>query len=397
MRTDTELTEIIKRGESDRVEFTASEKDIDKVSKAICAFANDLPNYEECGFVFIGIKDDGSCANLTIDDGLLTKLGGLRSDGKILPFPTMAVDKRNLNGCEVAVIQVEPSDNPPIKVSGRCWIRTGPSRAQATAEEERRLTEKRRWGNIPYDMHEVTGSTIEDDLNMRRFELEYLPNAVSPEVLEENDRNRKDQLRSLRLVTQDDTPTVTAVLMLGKIPSNWLPGAYIQFIRFAGEEFDAGQIKDNKEMHGTLPDQLEKLDEILEANISSALDMRDRKHIQQPDYPFVALREITRNAVIHRNYDGSNTPVRIHWFSDRVEIISPSSVYGRVTQENFGEPGVTDYRNPTIAEAMKNMGYMEKFGSGIDTTKRTLCENGNPDIKFEFKENFILAVIRRRQ
>ena len=397
MYADDELTKIITHGESDRVEFTESMKDLDKIREAICAFANDLPDRRTPGVFFIGIKNDKNYANLIIDDKLLNTLGGLRNDGKILPFPVMAVEKRNLNGCEVAVIQVEPSDNPPIKVDGRCWIRVGPRRGQASDEEERRLTEKRRWGDVPYDMQGVRGASVENDLDMRKFVNEYLPVAVSPEVLQENDRDPQDQLMSLRLITQDGTPTITAILMLGKTPLDWFPGVYIQFIRFAGEEFDTGQIENNKEMHGTLPDQLEKLDKILEANISSALDMRDSKHIQQPDYPLAALREITRNAIIHRNYDGSNTPVKIHWFPDRVEIISPSSVYGRVTQENFGEPGVADYRNPTIAEAMKNMGYMQKFGSGIDTAKRTLRENGNPDIEFQLKENFILAVIRRRQ
>ena len=32
---------------------------------------------------------------------------------------------------------------------------------EATAEEERRLTEKRRWGNLPYDMTGVMGAPVE--------------------------------------------------------------------------------------------------------------------------------------------------------------------------------------------------------------------------------------------
>ena len=142
MLSDDTLLELIHRGESDRVEFTESTTDMDKVRQAICAFANDLPDHRQPGVFFMGLKDDGSSAGLTIDDRLLQTLGGLRNDGKILPFPAMEVDKRTLNGIDVAVIQVEPSDNPPVKVDGRCWIRVGPRRAQATAGEERRLTKK---------------------------------------------------------------------------------------------------------------------------------------------------------------------------------------------------------------------------------------------------------------
>lgn len=236
MLSDEELIRLIKGGESDHVEFTGAANDLDKFRKAICAFANDLSGNERPGILFIGIDDKGTCANLPIDDALLSQLGGLRSDGKILPFPSMEIDKRNLRGCEVVVVQVEPSDNPPVKMDGRCWIRTGPRRAQASPEEERRLTEKRRWGNVPYDMQGVAGATVENDLDVQRFQNEYLPAAVSPEVLAENRRDEREQMKALRLVTRDGTPTVTAILMLGKNPHDWFPGAYVQFVRYDGDE-----------------------------------------------------------------------------------------------------------------------------------------------------------------
>ncbi len=394
MHTEDELTEIIARGESDCVEFTESTRDLDKIRKVICAFANDLPNHRQPGLIFIGIKDDRSCADLTINDALLTNLGGLRGDGKILPFPVMKVVKRSLDGCEVAVIQVEPSDNPPVKFDGRCWIRVGPRRGQATAEEEHHLTEKRRWENLPYDIHGVNGSSVENDLDLRRFRDEYLPSAVSPEVLEENDRNREEQLQALRLTTQDGTPTVTAILMLGEDPSYWFPGAYIQFVRYEGNEI-TDPIKDQTEIYGTLPDQLHELDKTLKAHISTALDTGGERHIEKPDYPFEALRELARNAVIHRNYENSNTPVRVYWFADKVEITSPGSVYGAVTRENFGNPNVTSYRNPTIAGAMKNMGFMQRFGIGISTARKALQDNGNPPLEFDVQDTLVLATIKK--
>ena len=393
MRTDDELIEIINHGESDRVEFTESVTKFDKIRQAVCAFANDLPNHGKPGLIFIGLNDDGSCAGLPIDDALLQKLGGLRNDGKTLPFPVMAVDKRNLNNGEVVVIQVEPSENPPIKVDGRCWIRIGPRRGQATAEEEHRLTEKRRWQNLPYDMQGVRGASVKNDLDLLRFTQEYLPAAVPAEVLEENAREPEDQLKALRFMARNDDPTVTAILMLGKNPIDWFPGAYIQFVRFAGAEI-TDPVLDQKEIHGTLPDQLIELDKILKINISVALDTSGERHMKKPNYPFEALRELARNAVIHRNYEGTNTPVRIYWFDNRVEITSPGAVYGEVTVENFGKPNSTDYRNPTIAEAMKNLGFMQRFGIGIATARNALRENGNPELEFKIEDTFIHATIQ---
>lgn len=397
MLTVDALTALLNGGESDGVEFTESIRDLDKVRKTVCAFANDLPDHRRPGIVFIGVRDDGSCADLTIDDTVLVTLGGLRNDGKIHPFPGMEVGKRTLNGCEVAVVQVEPSDNPPIKADGRCWIRVGPRRAQATPEEERRLTEKRRWGNLSYDQQGVSGAVVENDLDMDRFQNEYLPCAISPEALEENNRNVEEQLRALRLTTHGGTPTVTAILTLGKDPQHWFPGAYIQFVRYAGNAV-TDEILDQAELSGPLSDQLRGVDRLLKLNIATALNTRRERHVKEPDYPFVALRELVRNAVIHRNYENSNTPVRITWLADSVEISNPGSVYGSVTRENFGTPGATDYRNPTIAEAMKNLGFMERFGLGIQTARTALAANGNPPPDFDLRhDTFVFAKVEKKR
>ena len=394
MLGDAELIGRIEGGESDHVEFTASTTDLDKFRQAICAFANDLPGNGEPGLLLVGLKDDGGCAGSTIDDGLLKTLGGLRVDGKILPFPVMEVARKRLGACDVAVVQVEPSDNPPIKVDGRCWIRTGPRRAQATAEEERRLTEKRRWGSLPYDMHGVAGATVEADLDMRAFENDYLSCAVSPEVLAENRRDRGDQLRALRLVAPNGAPTVTAILILGRDPGYWFPGAYLQFVRYGGTAV-TDEILDHAELSGPLPEQLREADRLLRLNISRALDTQGERHIEERSYPYEALRELLRNAAIHRNYENSHTPVRISWLADRVEILSPGSTFGEVGRDNFGR-GATSYRNPTIAEAMKNMGFMQRFGIGIETARRTLAANGNPPPEFDVQDAFVLVTVRRR-
>ena len=393
MFSDHELIERIESGERDRIEFTAAAHDLGKVREAICAFANDLPDHRTAGVIFIGLNDDGSCAGLNIDDELLKTLSGLRSEGKLLPFPVMSVDRRTLRGCAVAVVQVEPTVNPPVRLDGRCWVRIGPRRAQATAEEERRLVEKRRYKNLPYDMQPVDGSRVATDLDMPGAWRGYLQAAVSPEVLEENERSPEEQMRALRLASSDGTPTVTGLLMLGKDTRYWFPGAYIQFVRYRGTSADA-PIVSQQEINGTLAEQAGQVEELLKLNISIGLDTEPTVHAEEADYPLQALRELVRNALIHRNYENTNTPVRISWFADRVEIISPGSVYGSVTQANFGTPGSIDYRNPTIAEAMKSMGFMQRFGRGIPIARQALEGNGNPPPEFGVQPTLVSVTLR---
>jgi len=392
--TDDELLALFRLPESDRVERKENLADRDRVRQAICAHANDLPNHQATGVVFVGQRDDLSCAGLAVDDQLLLVLAGFRADGRLLPFPTMHVRRTTIDGCDVAVVEVQPSDNPPVRFDGRTWIRVGPRRAIATAEEERRLVEKRRWGSLPYDAHGVRGSSV-DDLDLRRFQLEYLPVAVSPEVLAENQRTLDHQLRALRLVQPDGTPTVTAILVLGIEPRRWIPGAYVQFLRIDGANL-TDPIIDQRELAGTLADQLRQIDELVRLNILRPAAVGGAVRGEFPDYPEEAIRQLVRNAVLHRTYEGSNAPVRITWFSDRIEIQSPGGPYGQVTKASFGTPGVADYRNPTVAEALKSLGFVERFGVGIPIARDRLRTNGNPPPEFTLEDAHVLVTVRSR-
>jgi ATP-dependent DNA helicase RecG len=120
------------------------------------------------------------------------------------------------------------------------------------------------------------------------------------------------------------------------------------------------------------------------------------KEISSPDYPLDALQQLVRNAVMHRDYQTSNAPVRITWFRDRIEIQNPGGPYGQVTRENFGQPGITDYRNPHLAEALKILGFVQRFGVGIQLARRALQENGNAAPDFNVQANHVLVTIRSR-
>ena len=89
--------------------------------------------------------------------------------------------------------------------------------------------------------------------------------------------------------------------------------------------------------------------------------------------------------------------MRIYWYSDRIEILSPGGPFGHVTSANFGEPGVTDYRNPHLAEAMRNLGYVQHFGVGIQIARRELMKNGNSPLEFNIQELYLLATMRKKQ
>jgi len=394
---DSELEILLNDLESDRVERKASISDRGVIRQAICAFANDLPNHQKSGVLLIGANDNGSCANLPITDQLLLTLSDMRSDGNILPFPSIIVQKRTISGCELAVVIVEPSDAPPVRFNGRVWVRVGPRRATATPEEERRLSEKRRSKDLPFDLRPLASASL-DDLDLDLFRRVYLPSSLAIEIIEENQRSVEQQLTSMRFATVEPQPkpTILGILVVGNDPRQFVPGAYVQFLRIEGTEL-TDPIKDQKEIGGPLTDLLRMLDETFQVNISVATDITAQPvEIKQPDYPIVALQQLARNAIMHRNYESTYAPVRITWFNDRIEIQNPGGPFGQVNRQNFGQPGVTDYRNPHLAEAMKNLGYVQRFGVGIQLALQQLQNNRNPPLEFIVEDAHVLVTLKKK-
>lgn len=390
--TDDEVAALVASTESDRVERKESLSD--RVRKAICAFTNDLAGHRRPALVIVGQRDDGSCANLEISDALLTTLAGIRVESAFAPFPSLDIRRVEVDGCQLAAIIVHVSSSPPVRYDGRIWVRVGPTTRIATPEEEHRLSERRRAAHLPFDVRAVADAQLAD-LDLERFRQEYLPNAVAPDILEENHRPLNQQLAALRLVTPDGEPTVVGVLVLANDPMRFLPGAYVQFVRFDGTDL-ADPIVAQHRISGPLHQLLARVDDVIDANIRTGLDIVGRTtHAAHPDYPADALRQVTRNAVMHRAYDGTHAPVKVSWFTDRIEVMSPGGPFGQVTIERFGAPGLTDYRNPHVAEALKVLGFVERFGVGLTIANKRLAANGNPPLEYEAQHSYVLVRLRR--
>lgn len=395
MRND-ELTALLDDIESDRTERKESIADGDKIRQALCAFANDLPDHKQPGILFVGVNDQGNPTGLPITDQLLQHLASMRADGNILPFPSLTVQKRTLKGHDVAIVLVQPAEAPPVRFKGTVWVRVGPRRAIASPQEERTLGERRGYRDAPADIQPLRDVDI-NELDQTLFREVYLPAAVNRNALAENSRTPEEQMASLRLVDLGPplVPTVLGLLVLGKRPSWHLPGAYVSFLRLSDVQLGSDVISSH-EIQGPLPHMMSQIDELLKLHIMTAVNITsgdtERRY---PDYPLAALQQIVRNAIMHRGYEGTHAPVRIYWYSDRIEVISPGGLYGHVTRENFGRPGINDYRNPNLAEAMRHLGYAQHFGIGIQIARESMARNGNPPPEFKFDLGPVMAIIRK--
>ena len=393
MLTTDQLLALLVDHESDAVEFTTFTKNTDKFCAAICAFANDFPNRRQPGYLLVGVNDDGTVSGLVVTDQLLRRLADLRSNVNLEPLPAVTVEKYTLPDGEIAVVEVLPSNLPPVRYRGRVWIRVGPARHGANQQEERILVEKRAALQKPFDIRPCHGCTL-DDLVMDLFSVSYLPAAVDRDVIAENQRDITEQMASLRLYDLvAECPTNAAALLFAKDPLRWIAGAYVQFVRWAGTTMADDPVS-AKSFSGELLTVLREVASFVELRTESypvaETPFRERPEI---DYPPVAVREILMNAIMHRSYE-SNAPVQFYWYEDRIDIQSPGGLYGMASPENF--PRQTDYRNPVIAEAMATLGYVNHFGRGVIRAQDALRRNGNPEAEFTFDPSHVLATIWRK-
>jgi ATP-dependent DNA helicase RecG len=382
MLSQEQLLDLLADLESDRIERTISTNNTDKFAEAICAFANDYPNHQKPGYLIIGANDNGSLANLQVTDLLLRNLSGIRSDGNVLPAPALAIQKFSLQGGELAVVEVQPSTLPPVRYKGRVYIRVGPRKAVANEQEERILMERRTSLVTSFDAHPIPEASI-SELSIRLFE-EYRMQTIAPDVIAENHRTTEEKLASLRCFDlRRNAPTVAGILLFGKNPTYFLPGAIVQFLKFPNKTMTELP-EDDLRASGDLQSVLEMIrNKIIAHNRISPIPSHSFREEAKPDYPEWSLRELFHNAIMHRDYR-STTPIRFYWFSDRIEIQNAGGLFGEVTKETLEKRN--SYRNPILAEAMRSMGYVNRYGYGIQRAKQMLLDNGNPPPSFEIDD-----------
>ena len=400
--SDETIAQLIAAGEGYRCEFKSdlsSKGDgKEKICQTICAFANDLNGKEEISVIVLGINDDGSPSGLTIDDTLEQKISSIRGEGKIIPFPSFVTVHRKHQGLPILCIEVHPSTSTPVKFDQRIWVRPGNTTHKANAQDERRLNEKRRNKDQPDDAQVLEGFHLKD-LNLDYFQTQYLTQAVPPDVLQANGRSVEERLASTKMAGhgRDNAlyPTVLGMLCLGLSPADAVPGAYVQFVRFAGED-ESSAVVDQQEIHGNIADVIQSAEAKFNAHNQVPIDFTSQDREQRfAQYPKVAFQQLFRNAVMHRSYFGSNAPIRVYWFKDRIRITNPGGPFG-MDLEEFGQPYAVGYRNPNLAGALKDLGFVQRFGAGIGLARTELQLNGNPLLELDPSANYVSVTMRQR-
>ncbi len=113
------------------------------------------------------------------------------------------------------------------------------------------------------------------------------------------------------------------------------------------------------------------------------------QRIERYDYPLEAIREIVTNMIIHRDYRDSGDSI-IKIFDNHITFFNPGKLYNDITIEKLHSGHYSSRcRNAAIAKMFKEVGSIEKYGSGIARVKKECQQHGIFEPTFEeFQHGF---------
>ena len=291
---------------------------------------------------------------------------------------------RQLNDMKVLLIEIEPSHNYVIKTSdGSVYLRVGDSSKLLNHEQVTQLEYDK--GDRYFEDNIILRSSF-DDVNIEL--VERYKNILNTNLSIE-------EILIARDLMKDGHLTNAGLILFGKYPTKYLPGARVRLLKFDGNKMETGKnfnvIKDIT-YETALP--------ILIENIKKEMysQLRDFQYLDDdgifrtvPEYPEFPWFEGIVNAVTHRNYSLQGDHIRVLLFNDHMEIFSPGRLPNIVTLDNMK---YTRYsRNPKIARVLSDFGYVRELNEGVKRIYSDMQEAFLKDPVYTEPNNAAVALI----
>lgn len=358
--TETELLQILARGEDSRHQFKRDLANPDGVAAELAALAN-----SGGGAIFVGVADDGSIAGL--DGAAIRRLNQLLSNAASQhlrpPVHPLTENVQTAQGLVMLVTVADGLNKPYMDLQGRVWVKSGSDKRHVTAREElQRLFQ--RAGLVYADVVPVSG-TSEADIDEKVFHAYFARRYGHDGNLA--DLSPAQLLQNLGLGDGREL-TLAGLMLFGRQVQRWRPAFQIKAVAFPGTSLADSRYLDSEDIGGTLAEQFKGGFAFIRRNLHHVQRGRGFNTLGELEIPETVLEELLVNALIHRDYFTSAS-IRILVFADRVEIISPGHLPDSLNVEAIRQ-GRTNRRNPTLTEHAAQILPYRGLGSGIPRALR---------------------------
>ena len=366
--------------ESQNVEYKQSWKD--EYLKWVCGFAN-----AQGGTLYIGIDDNGNVVGVDNEKYLLENLPNkcIQATGIVPDIETLSQ-----NGKKYLAIHIKASEQP-VACNGKYYLRSGSTVQGLTGNALSDFLLRRT--NTSWDMHIVQEATLDEiDSEAVRY---FVDVAVEAKRLDKSVRKgtSEDILRKLRLVNRQDELTFAALMLFGKDVEYYCPTVSFRIGRFGVSQADL-IFDDNISCPLILmPDRV--IQTLRSRYLVAPIKYEGLRRIEPLEIPEDALREIVCNAIVHRDYRGTFTQMRV--WNDHIEVWNSGEFPPEITAENLMTTHESHPRNSLIAKVFYMAGFIESWGRGYEKISNAFQEENLTVPTFEQVRGGVMANIKRER
>ena len=367
---------IITQSEGRRLEFKETLPGRSDLSKTVVAFANDAG-----GDIYLGIRDApreviGIAEHeLVAIEEQISDLIYSRCYPGILPeISFLSVDDKHL-----IKVSIYRGSMPPyyVKDKGKLhgtYIRVGSTNRLA---DEAIIAElERRKRNVSYDS-EIIIDKLAEAIHIDSF------NSIFKEKTGEE--LSQQTLRKLELTKENQGmiyPTVALVLFSDdELRNSLFHYAKVECARFKGVSSE--EFIDQKSIFSNIATHAEEAYNFVLRHINKGAVVEGVYTLSRWEYPIKAIREVIRNAVVHRDYSLTGKDIKVAIYDDMVEITSPGLLPPSIDYAEM-DSRQSDAKNKVIAPMFKLLGIIDQWGNGLKLIAEELKEY--PEIEFRWKE-----------
>ena len=364
--------------ESQNIEYKSNWRD--DYLKWICGFAN-----ASGGKLYIGIDDKGKVTGIDNHNELLEQLPNKFRDILGVYAEVNLQSESNKHYLEIVV----PRFDVPISVRGKYYVRTGSTLQEIKGPALNEFILKRTgktWDDIPEQRASVNDI---DEITVKQF----LKDArIAKRINVEDDINISDLLEKLRLLENGKIKRA-AIVLFGKDPGKFYPNMAVKIGKFGDSDAD---LKFHEVVEGNLIQLKEQIGEMLNAKFFiHPIDFVGMQRVERDEYPVAAVREMILNALVHRNYMGAPTQIRL--YDDNFSVWNDGGLPDGITEEDLKKVHRSKPRNALIADTCFKGGYIDSWGRGTIKIIEACKEAGLPEpVLKEEQGGFLSKVFKDR-
>jgi ATP-dependent DNA helicase RecG len=272
----------------------------------------------------------------------------------------------------------------PISLRGRYYYRSGSTKQELTGASLNEFLLKKS-GKTWDDVMEPRATFNDiDETAVAKFLVMAKEKGRLPEV----DGLSTEQLFDKLRLTENGQLKRAALVLFGKDPGKFYPSIYVRIGRFR-DELDL--IFQESEEGNIINLYQAVLDQINHKFIIKNITFEGMHRIETPEYPREAMREAILNALVHRNYMGAHTQIRV--YDDKISFWNEGLLQSPLTVEALKRPHSSRPRNVLIADVCFKGGLIDTWGRGTIKIIEICKQAGLPEPEIIERDGGLLVTM----